>query len=662
MSVLLDYEKIVLTDFSGPNLIAEPTDVLPPFSLVSNNIDYTPGSVSTRLGFYAHRAGLMTGGLVSGAFNFQRGSQSKLIWCVVVGSDGLILEASYNDAAFNILGTGWPVGSGIKGASFAQYGRFVYVAPYDNNFIAGFPMVIVDMEPSTPIIYGAFSPPLSNAQFTFTTVVSAGGDVTIGDHVYAVVFQDKTGFLTRPSPVQPIAGLPPIYPTVTVTTAGQKISVTITPATTWPLNLDKAFLVTTSATNLARLLYVPIAGATVSAGAATPVVFGDMTVADIILDEQLDIGDLESVATQDSVGNAPFFPYFVFPCGDRMGYLAYQGIIFDNQTYSILISDPGDPQHITPDRHVFQLPQQRQPSCAFAFQGTVYFFGPNWTYAYTDTGDVPVLWPRPNTVDDKLGTGHPYGISIDATGFGFVAHRTGLYLFQGGQYGKLPVSYWQTPLWNQINWSARQFNVVIDAERFRVNVFAAFMDGTRKILVWDYTNGFTPDAIQFSVHTVDGLDNQAEWGLIVMNRGDAQDTSQRQHLWISLLTSTPWYLARNARDSDPYLDGTSLIGSTYQLPYLPGPQREVLVHEHHALEIRAQGIGGLLITAYPLDQLTSQVLAATSLLPAPGKEYTRFLDIRSEGLSYKFTNSHAAGDWFRISTVRHFHVPYARQR
>lgn len=660
MSVLLDYEKIVLTDFSGPNLIAEPTDVLPPFSLVSNNIEYTPGNVATRLGYYAHRAGLMTGGVVSGAFNFQRGVLSKLIWCVVAGSDAIFLEASYNDAVFNILGTGYPVGSGLKGASFAQYGRFVYVAPYDNNFLNGFSMVIVDMEPSTPIIYGAFSPPLTNVDFSFTTVVSAGGDVTIGNHVYAVVFQDKTGFLTRPSPIDSLART--AYPTVAVTTAGQKISVTITPATTWPLNLETAFLVMTSATNAARLLYVPIAGATVSAGTATPVVFGDMVVADVVLDEQLDIGDLESVATQNAVGSPPFPPYFVFPCGDRMGYLFEQGQIIGGHAYSVAISDPGNPQHVTADRHVLQLPQQRQASCAFAFQGTVYLFGPNWTYAYTDTGDVPVLWPRPNTVDDKLGTAHPYGISIDATGFGFVAHRTGLYLFQGGQYGKLPVSYWQTPLWNQIDWSALQFNVTIDAERFRVYVFARFMDGTRKMLVWDYTNGFTPDAIQFSVHTVDGLDSEPEWGLIVMNRGDTQDASQRQHLWISLLTSTPWYLARNARDSTPYLDGTSLIGSTYQLPYLPGPYREVLVHEHHGLEIRAQGVGGLLITAYPLDQLTSQVLAATSLLPAPGKEYTRFLDIRSEGLSYKFTNSHAAGDWFRISTVRHFHVPYARQR
>ena len=659
MSILDDYEKVQVEKFRGPNLLLEPTDVIPPWCLSSLNVDYLPGSFATRTGFYAHRNGLVTSGLVSGAFNWQRGNESKIVWCVDVPSGSLTFRsAAYNDAAAATLGLGTIPGPG--GAAFAQYGKFVYVAKYDVNLTGAPSMDILDMSVATPTILGAFNRPLFFTEFTLVGTVAASGDVTPGVHKFAVVFQDTSGFLTRPSPVQAVAGLYPSYSSVNVTTTGQKITVVATPATVWPSRLSKAYLVMTTATNNARLLYVPIEGANVPAGTATAITFSDVTIPDVVLAEQDDIGDLESVLTQDAVNNPPFNPYFVFSCGSRMGYLAYQGNAFENNTYNVLVSNPGDPQHLTSDRHIFQLPQQRQASSALYLQGTLYVFGPNWTYAYTDTGDVPVNWPPPRTIDDKLGTAHPYGVSIDSTGFGFVAHRTGLYVFSGGEYASRPMSYYETPLWNTIDWSSIVFNVVIDAERFRVLVFARFVDGTRKILVWDYTEGYTADKVKFSIHTTESL-GTPQWGLIVMNRGDAQSSNYRQHLWMALASNSVWQLARNAQDPNPYLDGSGNIAMTYQMAYLPGT-RPALVHEHHGLEIRALGQGTLRTTAYPLDLQTSQALAATPLSAAPAKEATRFFDLRSEGISHKFQNSTAAGDYVRVSIIRHYHKPYVQQR
>lgn len=661
MSVLDDYERLEIVDFRGADLLSEATDVAPPWCLSAINVDYSPGNFATRTGYYAHRNAMGTFGPVSSAFNFQYGSISALLWCIDNGSGLLYHYAAVQNAVTpTLVGLGSSTFPG--GASYAQWGKFVYVAQYDGFFNSGVGLAIVDMTTGPAFaIWPSFNRPMLTTEFlTITPTVAAGGDVTPGDHVLAIVLQDVTGFVTRPSPIGAI--LPtPAYPTVTVSTTGQKITVVVTPASTWANWWRTAFLVMTTASNKARLLYVPINSQSIPYGTSTAITFDAVTVPDVILAEQLDIGDLESVATNTIGGSPAFDPYFVFPCGSRMGYFFYQGQIAEPQTYNIAISEPGDPQHITPDRHVFQLPQQRQPNSAVYVQGTLYVFGPNWTYAYTDTGEVPVLWPAPRTVDGKIGTAHPYGASIDSSGFGFVAHRTGLYVFSGGQYEQIPISYYQTPFWNTIDWSELVFNVVIDAERFRVLVFCKMTDGTRKILVWDYTDGVTPKKVKFSVHTLSDSLGVARFGLIMMNRGDAQSSNYRQHLWIAMNTSSIWQLARTDQDATPFLDGTFNIPMTYQMPLLPGVRRD-LVHEHHAIELRAIGVGSLRTTSYKLDLTASQTLAVTPLTVTPAKEFTRFLDLRSEGVSHKFQNSTAAGDYVVVSTLRHYHKPYARQR
>src|SRR5262249_33695959 len=134
--------------------------------------------------------------------------------------------------------------------------------------------------------------------------------------------------------------------------------------------------------------------------------------------------------------------------------------------------------------------------------------GPNWTYAFEDTGDVPVTWPSARLVDGFIGTQAPRGFTVNAsTGLGWCAHTTGLYVFQGGAFNPLPVSYMNAPDWARINWAqAAKLQVVDDKDKQRVYVLAALDANTSPshLLTFDYTNGMTTETIKYSLWNIAG--------------------------------------------------------------------------------------------------------------------------------------------------------------
>lgn len=653
MSVLNDYPFIEVADFRGPNLLVEPTDVLPPYSLEALNCEFEPGSFRTRIGFYEQVLGLTPGGDVCGAFNYIYGTKSKIIWAY---PDTFLKHkiANYDDPSSNTVVPLAAIAA-PAGAVYAQFGRWIYIASYDSSFAPSIGLNIIDMEQAgytyTPL---GFRTPLLLTEFSTSytdSAATAGLGVTPGEHRFAIIFEDRTGFQSRPSPVINAAGLPLGYLSYNTALTDRKITITVTPATVWPSDITRAYLIATTATNLARFLYVPVEPATVASGAATPFTF-DIETPDSILAEQSDIGDQQDLIVYES-GTAPFTPNYVFAAGARMGYLSADGL---------LVSDPEMPQRLVPDLNIRTLPQQRQGVCAKYLQGTIYVFGPDWTYAITDSGDTPNLWAPWRVIDEKIGTSHPYGISVDDTGFGFVAHKSGLYAFSGGQYTRLPLSYFQSPLWDRIDWTKLNFNVVIDPSKYQVQVFCELVgDGTPTVLMWDYTDGLTPSQIKFSRQSVAG--KSVRWGLMVLNRGDSRWSGQQRQLWMApVITSNAWLLRRHSTDANLYLDSTNLnIATDLSFAYLP-KNRTGLVHEHHGLQVRATGAGSLRTRAYKLDRVTYQDLLDTPLTAAPEKIFTRYLDLRNEAISYRFRNSTTAGDWIRVSYLKHFHTPYIMQR
>jgi hypothetical protein len=650
VSVLNDYQSLELKDFRGPNLLVEPTDVRPPWALEALNCEYEPGSFRTRHGFYEQNSGLVPGGLITGVYNYIYGTASRLIWSYTSGGAIVLRVADYNGVFVTNISPATTLTNG--GVVFAQYGRWMYSAQYNTSFEPGTAgLSIIDMEDLTYVTAG-FKAPYVNMSSGVGFGAAATLGVTPGPHTYAVIFEDRSGFQSRPSPVFSAAGFPPAYGIFNTASTGQQVTITYSPTTVWPTDFVKAYLVMSSATNSARLLYVPIPAATVAGGAATPFSFVVNT-PDSVLNLGSDIGDQEELMTYDYLGAPPFRPNYVFAAGARMGYLAAEGL---------LVSDPENPQRLVPDLNVRTLPQERRGVCAKYIQGTIYVFGPDWTYAITDNGDTPNLWAPWRVIDEKIGTSHPYGISVNDTGFGFVAHRSGLYAFSGGQYARLPISYFQQPLWDRIDWTALNFSIAIDAARFQVQVTCQDRFGVAMRFMWDYSEGTGPTQAKFSSQSMTGRSER--WGLMVLNRGDGSFTGQQQQLWIAPADAAQiWLLRRHPTDLQLYVDrGASVIATTYAGAYLPGSQAEALVYEHHGLQIRAAGSGDLRIGAYKLDRVTFQQMAATALTTTPERMFTRMLDLRNEAVSYKFQNGVQFGNWIRVSYLKHFYTPYIMQR
>jgi hypothetical protein len=86
-----------------------------------------------------------------------------------------------------------------------------------------------------------------------------------------------------------------------------------------------------------------------------------------------------------------------------------------------------------------------------------------------------------------------------------VADEAGLYLFEGGSYPSRPVSYWQQPDWQRINFAQKtKIFVSDDKANQRVTVLAPLDGATSPTheLTWDYSLGTTPEQVQYSLNDI----------------------------------------------------------------------------------------------------------------------------------------------------------------
>ena len=123
---------------------------------------------------------------------------------------------------------------------------------------------------------------------------------------------------------------------------------------------------------------------------------------------------------------------------------------------------------------------------AFELRERLYFVKEHSMYVTQDDGtNEPALWTI-SEVSQRVGTP-----SVRGVGFGedwvVIAHRTGLYLFSGGEPVK--ISQEIQPTWNQINWQCAQtLWVTVDTKERRIYVGAPFGSATtpNQVLMLDY--------------------------------------------------------------------------------------------------------------------------------------------------------------------------------
>lgn len=621
---LLGWKEKVLSGFRGAWTRLDQLQARPERASVARNVRFEPGRVHSRDGFASRVA---VGGRVSSLHQWVSSGINRVIYLESGAT------AKFLDLVTNTIGTLFS--EAARGLQVSESGDKAFIACFNNaQGSAG------QVRISLPLISGgqidtAFAPPWE----VLPVITDTGsGKVTEGPHKFAYVVETRTGFTGKPSPT-PSGLFAPV--TFTVAAGGRALSMGLTVTTP----ADAAFVhpIMTRADNEDRWYFVPGGATAVPGGAIGWVIAIPINISDESLASDAEEANDQFDALASTVGGAaPINVSSVASYGKRQVYIA------DNKAY---FSDPDDYQYITEAGHVVQTPGQRRIICGFPLRSSFYLFGPGWTYEVSDNSDLPSTWANPTEVSGALGSPSILGVDWRAEGdYGWVASPAGLYRFTG-QYESRPVSFYQTPEWERINWAAPYaVQVRDDYLHQRVLVSAALDANTEAshLLVWDYARGFAPEEVDFSLDNI-GSGNFSALGVV-----QVPSTLQTQ-VWIgprqagSILNSQP-----NLRTDSPGL----LIAAYYETGQaLNSADRAKRLNRFGGIDYAIEGQGTINVSFFGLDRLR-QVTVTSGLQTTPGQTFERKFSRIEENMTISFA-VYVAGEWFDLSALTVYWKPYA---
>jgi hypothetical protein len=299
---------------------------------------------------------------------------------------------------------------------------------------------------------------------------------------------------------------------------------------------------------------------------------------------------------------------------------------------------------------------------AFLLRGQLYFVKEHSIHSTQDDGvNEPAAWSI-TEVSRCVGTPSVDGVDVGED-WAAIAHRSGLYLFSGGEPVK--VSQEIQPLWDQINWSAGHtlwVRVDTRAKRILVGVPLGAATQPNRILVLDYRGLQTAEEIA----SMAGVNSSSASGRAL--------GGSRARKW------APWRITANCAALVERSDGTAhfflgngagngkiydlsasqlsddgaAISSYYTTAFLPGVDGETALQlgGHRKLfcylSCYAEGAGNLSLTAFPANQGFSTALPSLALSSPAARDLELPINILSERVAFQFATS-AASSWFRLS-------------
>ncbi len=188
---------------------------------------------------------------------------------------------------------------------------------------------------------------------------------------------------------------------------------------------------------------------------------------------------------------------------------------------------------------------------AFKLRERLYFVKEHSLYVTQDDGtNEPSLWAIAE-VSRKVGTPSVRGVGIGED-WVVIAHRTGLYIFSGGE--PIKISQEIQPTWNQINWQyAHTLWVTVDTKERRIFVGAPLGSATSPstILMLDYRD----------LDNADLIASRPPINITYSGRKTATDKTRK---W------SPWTIAANACALIERSDGTSVVALGGGVPGVGG--------------------------------------------------------------------------------------------
>ncbi len=628
------YSKVYNSEFGGawtlPNSLTVPSSS----ALQSQNVSFIPGQVATRLGF---SLAFDTTDHMSSLFNWISSLGNLLLWYRSTDHSVRYIDIESPGSAAT-LSPGDLIGAY---ATFAEAGARLYMSFFSSAGLgaSGARVITFDSGFKSDL---AFAPPITYVPPNPTE--PGPGLVTIGLHYLGYLIEYRSGFITRPSPdsgIGPTPNITTFLPISFLASGTSYLSWSLT--TTWPTGAVNVYAIMTTASNAAQWFQVPGAVQAVTGGVASTITFTINIPDEQLVSTGIDSTDYLTLLT-NSVANVPqFLPSRVFTHGDRMVYVTTILDNVGNKSGAMFVSDLGDYQRIAADRNLIQLPGQRNIMTGISLDGSLFILGPQWTYRTADNGGDPSTWATPILVDNRRGTLAVRGVEVAPSGtYAWIASQDGLYFFQG-VYPALPISYYQQPTWDRINWNAAQAIIIKDDPHVKkVYCLVCLDDATlpSHLLTWDYTKGFSPEKVFFSY---DFLQSYSMGAMEVVKNGlpgTVTAASQTQELWLGSSGADGLLRRNSATDTDPYLDNGFPIFSVYETSLYPHAGTRAgrgEVYQHHGADYRLLGNGSVQVIAYGLDHAQEFDLALVDLSTSPGLMPHRGFDVISEGVSHLFT-------------------------
>ncbi len=478
-----DHDSKAINSFNGLFRRGDPENTPEDHFQGSNNLRHKGKSVLTRDGIVISQDVNAVTPLqnVRRLYNYPLLTQNTLL---VLSYDpgtnvGTISHVVNSTTQFTVLST-----TGMTDFAFVPFGGRAYISPF-SGFSNGDETVEKGLDNEFLYVYAGDGSSARKAAGIsigagMTVATGAAGHTDAGLHIYGVVSETASGYLSPPGSL-----------TTFINTAANSVSFGSIPTSGDP-NVTKRHIVASKKivgfngdTEGYQLFFIP--NGTINDNTST--FLNNISFYD---------ADLLEDATY------LFDNYTEIPAGAFL--TLYHGRLVLGSTFDdfnlVLVSAPGEPEAISQiDGLLATQPNGFPVSNAAEFRDVLYVFRPNSAMSFTDNGDEPATWPLVE-VDAALGT-RPHGIlqflnsATQSVDFLVICTYQGVSLFTGG-YQTPELSWKIENVWKSYDRpDFGNIQIVNNAVKKRIYIVVP----ERYLLVGFYQNGLNPKDIQWEQWT-----------------------------------------------------------------------------------------------------------------------------------------------------------------
>ena len=484
-----NHEPVSLENFGGLWEQGDAEEVPPDHFTACENIRFVAtGNVATRFGVDKHQTVSVPLGNVVRIYNFQQPTGATLLALTYDGTTGKIYHVTAPGTIFGPIMTI----VGMEDFAFVPWANRAYITPFKT-----YGTIEKGLQSEALYVYmgdgtvarkaAGIGPPASP---TLTVANGATGYTDPGIHLFAVVFEYNTGYLSPPGAIKDHT-----------TVATKAVDFTTVPLGPGPPGMVvKRHIVATKKI------------ATYS-GNTTGYQFYFIPDATIPNNSGIVLSNI-SFYDADLLEDASYLldNYAEIPAGCSLSIYHNRlclSTTFDN-IHLVLVSQPGEPEAIDQVSGLIETPKDGTPvTVTQELRDVFYVLKRNRTFSYVDNQDDPVSWPL-TIVDAALGSPvHGIATVIDSgsssVDYLIVATSRGLTIFNG-KYQLPELSYKISEFWlTQDKEQFRRIQVALDV----VNqvIYTTLPD--RRLLIGDYNSGldstkikWAPWRFDFKVNTI----------------------------------------------------------------------------------------------------------------------------------------------------------------